>query len=136
MNGVAQGVGVVFRAWQGVSGPASPTVRFVVDLRMCYRVRGVQERPATGKLLGAQSLPELGLGAIPAVSRPRADAEDSESFVVLQWGRCGGCGCSSCGGAVWLRRRRGVAAWRGEIIAAARVEGARWWEVRYGRVTG
>ena len=37
MNGVAQGVGVVFRAWQGVSGPASPTVRFVVVLRMCYR---------------------------------------------------------------------------------------------------
>ena len=69
---------------QGVSGPASPTVRFVVILWMSYRVRGVRERPATGKLLGAQSLPELGLGAIPAVSRPRADVEGSESFVVLQ----------------------------------------------------
>ena len=55
------------RALQGVSGPAGPSVRFVVDLRMSYRVRGVRERLATGKLLGAQSLPELGLGAIPAV---------------------------------------------------------------------
>ena len=121
---------------QGVSGPASPTVRFVVVLQMCYRVKGVRERPAMLKILGAQSLPELGLGAIPAVSWPRADAEGSESFVVLQRGRCGGCGCSSHGRAVWPRRRRGAAARRGEIVAAARVEGARWWEMRYGRVTG
>ena len=101
---------------QGVSGPASPTVRFVVVLQMCYRVKGVRERPAMGKILGTQSLPELGLGAIPAVSWPRADAESSESFVVLQRSKCGGCGCSSCGGAVGPRQRSGAAARRGDTL--------------------
>ena len=49
MNGVAQGVGIVFRAWQGVSGPASPTVRFVVILRMCYRSEGSENGRRRGK---------------------------------------------------------------------------------------
>ena len=45
---------------QGVSGPASPTVRFVVVLQMCYRVKGVRERPATGKNTRSPELTGVG----------------------------------------------------------------------------
>jgi len=33
--------GLEVRALQGISGPAGPSIKFVVDLRMSYRVRGV-----------------------------------------------------------------------------------------------
>ena len=118
MNGVAQGVGVVFRAWQGVSGPASPTVRFVVVLRMCYRSEGSENGQRRGKYSEPRAYRSWGsarfrrcrdLGPTQRVRRASwffsgADAGVVGARVVAEQCGRGGAGERRHGGAKSLRR--------------------------------
>ena len=97
---------------EGASELRDHTGRSAVVLRT-REVGQLNPRNADGDELTEVAYRSLGLGAIPAVTWPRADAEGSESFVVLQRGRCGGCGCSGaaeqCGrGGVGERRHGGA----------------------------